>query len=198
MSYSKVFSSTSMKGNQMTINKFYPTTNMSAEMKKQRGVTLMELIAGLAVMSVIVVGAVSLYSSATSSEQSTSLQRDIGAIQAATRQIFNGQGNYGAVRLNDVLNTANKVPSTLAVSGTGATMVYKTRSNGDVTVTGATSTFTVGITNVTPDLCIPLLTNAAGWSKIQVTGGTAQTTFPVSPATAQTECTKGTVITFTN
>ena len=179
------------------INVFSPKT-MSASVKQQRGVTLMELIAGLAVMSVIVVGAVSLYSSATSSEQSTSLQRDIGAIQAATRQIFNGQGTYGTVRLNDILKTANKVPSTLAVSGTGTNMVFKTRSNGEVTITGANGTFTVDITNVERELCVPLLTNAAGWSQIQVSGGTALTSFPISPATAQTECAKGTTITLTN
>lgn len=182
----------------MSHNKFSPTTTMNAAVKKQRGVTLMELIAGLAVMSVIVVGAVSLYSSATSSESSTSLQRDIGALQAATRQIFNGQGTYGAARLNSILDTANKVPSTLAVSGTGATMVYKTRANGDVTVTGVNNTFTIAVTNVSADLCVPLLTNAAGWTTVRVTGGTAQTVFPISPTTAQTECTKGTVITFTN
>lgn len=182
----------------MSRNKFSPTTTMNAAMKKQRGVTLMELIAGLAVMSVIVVGAVSLYSSATSSESSTSLQRDIGALQAATRQIFNGQGTYGAVRLNSILNTANKVPSTLAVSGTGATMVFKTRANGDVTVNGVNSTFTIALTNVAPELCVPLMTNAAGWTSVQVTGGIAQTAFPIPPATAQTECTKGSVMTFTN
>lgn len=172
--------------------------NIATAANAQRGVTLMELIAGLAVMSVIVVGAVSLYSSATSSEQSTSLQRDIGALQAATRQIFNGQGTYGTVRLNDLLKTANKVPSTLAVSGTGASMVYKTRSNGDVTITGNGGTFNIEITNVAADLCVPLLTNAAGWSSILVAGGTAQTTFPITPAAAQTECGKGTKLTFTN
>lgn len=182
----------------MTINKFNQKMTFNAAAKSQRGVTLMELIAGLAVMSVIVVGAVSLYSSATSSEQSTSMQRDIGAIQAATRQIFNGQGTYGAVRLNNILATANKVPSTLAVNGTGAAMVFKTRSNGDVTVTGANSTFTVTVTNLASDLCIPLLTNSAGWKSIQVAGGTLQTAFPISPTTAESECKLGTVLTFTN
>ena len=48
-------------------NIFAHKMSIATSAKAQRGVTLMELIAGLAVMSVIVVGAVSLYSSATSS-----------------------------------------------------------------------------------------------------------------------------------
>lgn len=173
---------------------------MSQIAHKQRGVTLMELIASLAVMSVIVVGAVALYGSASSSEMSTTMSKDLNAIQAATKQIFNGQGTYGAsgTNLNNILVTAKKIPTTIAVDTTATPNTLTHRNNGTVTVASTGSSFTIALTQIPVDVCIPLMTNASSWKAIEVTGGAVQTSFPIPPTTADTQCKLGTTMTFTN
>lgn len=188
----------------MTFNqiaaKFAHASNKRSVMKNQRGVTLMELIAGLAVMAVVVVGAVALYGSATSSEKSTTMQRDLGALQAAARQIFNGQGTYGTAGTNigSPLVTAKKVPSTLGISGTGASTKFVHRDNGDITIASTGGSFTMTVTQISSGLCIPLMTNAAGWASVQAGTATARTSFPISPTDAETDCKTGTTMVFTN
>lgn len=159
-----------------------------AQMKKQRGVTLMELIASLSVMAVVVVGAVSLFGSATASERANAMQRDLSALQSATRSLYAGQGSYGTDSINSVLNSSKKIPSTLNVSGTGATLQINHRDNGEFQVKGATDTFTIDITKIKKEICIPLVTNASGWKSVKVGSGTEITSFPISPATAETNC----------
>lgn len=188
----------------MTFNqiaaKFAHASNKRSVMKNQRGVTLMELIAGLAVMAVVVVGAVALYGSATSSEKSTTMQRDLGALQAAARQIFNGQGTYGppGTNIGSPLVTANKIPSTLAVSGSGATTKFVHRDNGDITIASTGNSFSMTVTTVSADLCVPLMTNAAGWTSVKAGSADARTSFPISPTNAETDCKTGTTMVFTN
>jgi type II secretory pathway pseudopilin PulG len=171
-------------------------TNLSNKrFKKQAGVTLMELIAGLSVMAVVVVGSLSLYNSATSSQQTTQLTQDTSAVRAAVKQMWQGQGSFGA-NLNDVLVTARKIPTTIRVN-TGTTPDTLTHAaNGTMNITSSVTTFDVALTNIDESLCIPLLTGAQGWTSVTVAGSAAITTFPIAPATASTACATGTVVTF--
>lgn len=149
--------------------------------KFQAGMTLMELIASLAVIAVVIVGAVALYGNASSSASSVTMTKDIMAIRSAAQQLFQGQGGYGTASINATLITANKIPGDLSISGT----TISTPLGGTLTVTGATSAITLAITNVPADVCTQLLTNlATGWASVQVGSSAALTTFPVSPAIA--------------
>ena len=164
----------------------------------EAGVTLMELIAALTVMAVIVVGALALYTSASSSQSSTQLIQDVTSIRSAVKSMWQGQGTYGTSVINDTLVAAKRIPTTIKVDTATTPNTLTHVLNGTITVTGATSTFTVAMTNITPDVCIPLLTTAQGWVSVQVASGTAITAFPIAPATAATSCgTTAATITFT-
>jgi prepilin-type N-terminal cleavage/methylation domain-containing protein len=172
---------------------------------RQAGVTLMELIASLAVMAVIVVGAVALYTSATTSEKTTSLNRDVLALQTATKTLYSGQGTYGAAgtNLNNVLVTAKKVPTSITVDTTSNPNTLTHSANGTVNILSTGTSFEVRLTNITPELCVPLMTGASGWASVKIGttagGGTARVP-PVAPATASGDCSvaNATHMTFTN
>lgn len=154
--------------------------------RKQAGMTLMEIIAALAIISAVVVGALALYNSANSSQTSTQLLKDITSIRLATQQLYQGTGTYGAAATNlvPVLITSNKIPTTLTPSG-GTTI--NTPLGGTLAVVAGTGGLNVVMTlsNVPTDICVALLTSASsGWSSVKVGASAALVTFPVSPATA--------------
>lgn len=168
----------------------------------QSGVTLMEMIAALAIIAVIIVGSLALYNAATSSQSSTQMVQDVTSLRAAVKQIYLGQGSYGTGDLSDVLVKANRLPSTVksVTTGTGAaaTTTLKSVLNGDVTITGSGASFTIKVEKIPSDVCIPLLTNTTGWTEVDI-GSTKITSFPVSAATAATDCGSGDqTITFTS
>ena len=167
---------------------------------RQAGVTLMELIASLAVMAVVVTGAIALYSSASTSERSTSMSRDLTAIQSAAKTIFSGQGTYGAAgtNLNDTLVVAKKVPTTISVDTGSTPNVLTHQANGTTNIVSTGSSFSITLTNMDPELCVPMMTGASGWTSVQVGTAAARTAFPVAPATAAADCATGTTMVFTN
>lgn len=155
--------------------------------KRQAGLTLIELIASLAVLALVIGGALALYSSASSSQGSTQMTQELNAIRAATKSLYYGQGGYGTVNLNQVLVSGNKVPSTIIVAaGTPPTLTNS--QNGTVSVVGATSNFNITVTNVPTDICTSVLSSTGGWTSVKVGAAAAVTTFPISPGTAATQC----------
>lgn len=148
----------------------------------QVGVTLIELLAALAIAAIVVSGGLSLYNMAVSSSSGTAMVKGIIAIRASTQQLFMGQGSYGTGSVNATLITANKVPADFT---TATPVIHTTLSGGTLTVTGATSSFTIAVDNVPNDVCTTLLTNlSAGWSQVKVDSSAAIVTFPVPPVTA--------------
>lgn len=167
---------------------------------RQAGVTLMELIASLAVMAVVVVGAIALYTSATSSERSTTMGRDLVAMQAAAKQIYSGQGAYGVsgTNLNDVLVSAKKIPTTINVNASTTPNTLTHQANGTVNIASTGPSFSVTLTNIDKEICIPLMTGTSGWRSIKAGAGAVRTVLPVDPTTAASDCATGTTMVFTN
>ncbi|MCV0438989.1 MAG: prepilin-type N-terminal cleavage/methylation domain-containing protein [Hydrogenophaga sp.] len=166
--------------------------------KKQYGVTLLELMAGLTVMAVVVAGALSLYQSAMASQRTTQLAQDLAAIRAAAKQIWQGQGNYGAngTSLNNVLVFSKRVPTTIRVDTNTNPPTLTHVANGTISLTSAVSAFDVTLTNIDEELCVPMLTGAHGWQSVTVGSGSAITVFPVNPPTAVNVCSAGTTVVF--
>lgn len=161
----------------------------------EAGVTLMELIASLSVIAVIIIGALALYGSATTSQASTQLISDITALKGATKQLYLGQGSYGTGSLNTVLINAGRVPTTIKTDATNGTLTHSL--NGTVTVTGATGTFTLQVTNIPSAVCTSLMTTAQDWASVNAGGGARP--LPVTPDTAATDCAGGNKnVTFTS
>lgn len=181
-----------MTHNNQDISNAVPYTTTS-----ESGVTLMEMIAALAIIAVIIVGSLSLYTAATSSQSSTQLVSDVTAVRAAVKQLYLGQGTYGTGDLASTLIAAKRLPSTIK-SGTanGGGVVLTHQSGRPFTVKGAGTSFTITVGGVDPDLCIPLLTNTEGWSGLKV--GNTAVTLPASPATAATACSATADVEFTS
>lgn len=155
--------------------------------KKQVGLTLIEVMSSLAILAIVIGGALALFSTASSSQASTQMTSDLNALRTSVKTLWFGQGSYTPGSLNATLITANKVPSTMSVATPNITNNF----GGAVIATGATTNFTISTASIPTDVCVSILTAAKGWSSVQVTGGAAQTTFPITPATAATQCAFG-------
>lgn len=162
---------------------------------RQRAVTLMELIASVAIMAILVVGALALYGSANVSSQTTQVARDLTGVLSATKSLFSGQFDYSTASLNSTLITAKAIPSSWPVSGS----TIKHQLNGAVTITGkGVNGFSVALDTIPQGVCVKLLPNVSnsGWDSV-VVGTTTITTFPISPVTAAAACSGATnTITF--
>lgn len=154
--------------------------------KKQAGITLMEVISGLLVIGLVIAGALSLFGTADSSQKSNQMLSDITAIRASIKGLYAGQGGYGTANLNGVLKTSNRIPSTMTADNATPPVITHAL-NGTTTVTGITggTAFTIALTNIPTDVCVQLLTSAnSGWTSIKVGAAAAITAFPIAPTTA--------------
>lgn len=159
---------------------------------RQSGMTLMEVIASLAVMAVVVVGALALYASATSSQHSTAFTQDLSSMRAALKQLWAGQGTYGAsgTNLNTVLKNANRIPTTMSVDTSTPAVITHALNGTLIAAAGATAgQFTITLTNIPTDVCTAITTSTSNWLSLGVgaTGATA-ITLPATPVTASTGC----------
>jgi len=162
---------------------------------KQRGVTLMELIAGLAVMAVIVVGALALFNTANNAQRGMQLTQDVTALRGAVTHLWMGQGGYGNVSLVPALIAAGRVPGTLRATATGPLQ----HQTGVIDILGAGQRYHVVVTGLSQAVCIDLLTGASGWIEVRTATAytgiplatTAISAFPINPADAMTRCVTG-------
>ncbi|MBF4990972.1 type 4 pilus major pilin [Methylophilus sp. QUAN] len=168
--------------------------------KYQAGVTLLELIISLTIMAVIIVGALKLNNSASSTNNSTQLTTDIASIRAAVKNMWSGQQSYGTsgTNLNTILVTAKRIPTSITVDTSATPNVLTHQLNGTIVVASTGTSFNVTVTNIPVDVCIPLVTGAQGWTSVQAGSAAARTTFPIPTATAAADCDTGTTLVFTN
>ncbi len=168
---------------------------------KQAGVTLIELIVGLVIIGLIVSGALALFASAQSSQSSTQMVQDVISIRSNTKSLFMGQGSFGTAgtNLNNILVTAKRIPSTIRIDTTTTPNTLTHQLNGTVNIVsaGGGQSFTVTLTAVPADVCIPLMTGAQSWLSVKGGTATARTTFPIPAATATADCATGTDMVFT-
>lgn len=169
----------------------------------QRGLTLIELIAGLAIVASVLVGALSLFNTTSISQKATQISTEVHGLRSAMGKLYSGTGTFGAASMNSMLITAGKVPSTLRVSGATITHGF----GGNVTVTGATTFYHIALTAVPQDACVEILTGSGTWDAISHTtipnaAGITATTLPanylansanpsVDPAAAALACVGG-------
>lgn len=133
--------------------------------KDQRGLTLIELIAGLAIMASVIVGALSLFNTTSVSQKATQISTEIHGLRSAMGKLYSGMGTFGTANMNQMLITAGKVPSTLRVSGTTISHGF----GGNVAVTGATSYYHIQLSGVPQDACVEILTGSGTWDAVSHT-----------------------------
>ena len=159
--------------------------------KRQAGLTLIELIASLAILALVIGGALSLYTSASNSQATTQSVSEFTSLRGAVKGLYASQADYSTLT-NQLLVVSGKVPATLNVVTTGtpptATSTLTTSFAGVVDVTGAATTFSVRVTLVPQAVCIGLLSASQGWNSIAVGTGTPLTAFPITPAASVAAC----------
>lgn len=155
--------------------------------KAQKGMTLIEVMVSLSIFALVVGGALALFAGASASQTTTQMKSELTALRSAVKTTYLGQGGYGTTSMGEILINSNKIPSTMPISGTAPSRVISNSQNGTVTITGATAAYTIATTNITTDVCVGLVAGTNGWTSVQV-GATTNTTFPITPSTASTQC----------
>jgi prepilin-type N-terminal cleavage/methylation domain-containing protein len=162
---------------------------MSRVRARNKGVTLMELIAAIAVVAILVVGALTLYGAANNGTNSTQMQRDLTGVQASVKSLYAGQAGYGTSgdSLVGTLKQFGGLPSDWSATTSGSTTTVSHQLNGNVTITSGGTNFSVELTAVPPEVCTKIASNAAaGWATVKI--GSASNTVPVSTAAASAAC----------
>lgn len=161
---------------------------------RQRGASLLEGIAYLGIAALVILGAVSLLTSAFNSAQSNRGAEEVVSIRTGVKKLYTGLANsYGTADLTAALNSARIFPTTLTPNATPVTGMNNSWG-GLVTVAGTSggATFTISYTQVPEDACISMISGASGWT--QVDTGAASTpvvAFPATPAQADGLCAAG-------
>jgi uncharacterized repeat protein (TIGR04076 family) len=152
---------------------------------RQRGVSLLEVIAYLGVAASIIVGAVALLSKAFSGARANRAQEELTAISTGVKRLYMSQaGAFGTGSLNATLASAKVFPSTLAVAGDTVLNAW----NGNVSVVGNTTVFDISYGSVPQDVCIELLSTTSQFVSVAA-NGSAPLTPPVTLAQASAQCT---------
>lgn len=153
-----------------------------ALMKKQNGMTLLEVTASLAIGTIIIMGALALFSGGSAAANSNSFIQNITSLRSAVKSLYLGQGSYGdAVNINGTLVNASKVPA----DWTGSSSTITNNFGGAVEIKGATSTFSLTTGAIPKDVCVGALPSAAkGWTFVGVgaTAAAAVTAATITPA----------------
>lgn len=161
---------------------------------RQHGASLLEGIAYLGIAALVILGAVSLLTSAFSSAQSNRGAEEVVSIRTGVKKLYTGQANaYGSADMTAALHAARIFPTTLTPNATPPTGMNNSWG-GLVTVAGTSSgsTFTISYTLVPEDACIGMISGASGWSQVDTgASSTPITTSPVTPAQADTLCAPG-------
>ena len=166
-----------------------PQSFMSRVRARNKGVTLMELIAAIAVVAILVVGALTLYGAANNGTNSTQMQRDLTGVQASVKSLYAGQAGYGTsgTSLAGTLQQFGGLPSDWAATGTGTGTTVMHQLNGAVTIKSGGSNFSVTLADVPAEVCTKIAANAAaGWASVAV--GSTTLTVPASTADASAAC----------
>lgn len=167
--------------------RYIEKSGATTTLRRQRGASLLEGIAYLGIAAIVVLGAVSLLTNAFGNAQTNRVVEELTSIRTTIKKLHMGQAaGYGAGDITEDLIAARVFPATLSINGT----TVRNGWNGTVTVTGATSTFTVTYSGVPQTDCINLLSGATGWTEVVQSSGTSTTIadFPVTLADATAAC----------
>ncbi|MCY4005267.1 MAG: type 4 pilus major pilin [Rhodobacteraceae bacterium] len=165
--------------------------------RAERGATLIEAVLFTVIALGLVTGGVVLYEQATKSARTNETVRMLTSLQSQVRALFQSQASFGTADLASVLIAANAMPSAFQKDSNsdGDNDALVSPFGSDVTVTGATSSFTVEIEDVPVDICARVVAfdasgnGLAGTGIISVSDGTATDSDGMTSAQAATFCT---------
>lgn len=155
--------------------------------RKEQGTTLIEFLLYLAVAAAIVGGAIMLYSTVKSSNQSSQMIKDVVSVQAGISSLYIGQSHFDGLS-NEVLYNANKLPSSLKYDNGTLFMA----EGGTLDVRGDGLTYTITVSDVSSASCISMVSSlSTGFWGVSVDGeelASSVSDFPISTARASAAC----------
>ena len=148
---------------------------------RQAGASLIEALLFLLIVALVAIGVFAIYSNGASTTKVQNENRYIQAVAAAVKQMYASNPNYGTSDITATLVSTSNAPAPMIV-GTG----LKNSWGGAVTVTGATTGFTISYAGVPMKECIQLSQISINPTAIS-NNGTAQT-LPLTTTAATTAC----------
>jgi hypothetical protein len=159
------------------------TTHPFMAHQRERGTSLLEGIAYLAIAALIILGAIALLVSAFSGANSNRTQTELSSIRTGVKKLYMGSASsYGNASLLPELITSKVLPGTLSVNGSSVVNAW----GGAVLVDGAGPAFNISYGSVPQDICVQVVSGGGDWSSVSVNGSALAV--PATPAQAGAAC----------
>lgn len=164
--------------------------------KKIMGATMMEALLFLGITAIVLIGAFSLYTLATSSNKMNTARTQVQTYVSGVKQLYSSQSNYSS--LNNALVISAAIPPKNAI--TGATTLVDPWG-GSTTITGAATTFNIAMSGIPQSACTELLSSGlvGDGSVIGLQANSTSFTADADPGSALAACTNlsNNTVTFT-
>jgi hypothetical protein len=156
-------------------------SNVPQSLARQRGASLLEGIAYLGIAAIVVLGAVSLLSTAFSGAKANQVTEEIISLRTAVRKLYLGQA-YKDTAVEDLI-AANAVPGTLGRDGSTVVNTW----GGTVAIATVGGGFTITYPNLPKSICQDVVKGTNGWVSVKQ-GEASVAAFPATLADATTVC----------
>jgi prepilin-type N-terminal cleavage/methylation domain-containing protein len=171
------------------------------KLKKQKGFTLLELLAVLIIIAILGMGLYFTLARVQASSDANTEGKHIDLVTSAVKQLYAGSNNFTKVTTAYVVQSG-AVPADLLSGGGSTTSTGTTinnKWNGTITVTpttvgGATidNAFTITDTQVPQDVCVKLATNTGNNYLVVTVNGTSIRAYgdvtAIDPTAAVQQC----------
>jgi type II secretory pathway pseudopilin PulG len=148
----------------------------------QSGLTLVETTISLSILAFVVIGALSLYESASLIQSTTQLKSNLSTLRATIRQLGMGRGTYqspnmfgGDHNMVTALMRANRIPETMIsdILDDGRNVLIDSGSrNINLFIYGnEPHLFHMQLLNINQTQCINTLAGVVGWNSVNVAMG---------------------------
>jgi type II secretory pathway pseudopilin PulG len=171
-------------------NSVNESLKLKNNIRRKRGYSLVEIAAGLAVVAILILGALALVSVVNQSRLFTQASNELNVVQQAVRSLYSGQSNFTNVS-SSILITTKAVPAKM-VSGT--TLRHAFSGQIDIAAASAAggtgSGFQVTFRQIPADVCVKMLTAdlGRGLYSAGVSSQVGQDGLPFTPAAAAGQC----------
>ena len=159
--------------------------------KNEAGFTLLELLLVVGVGAILLLAGIATYRLVTAGNNINEANKLVQTIKQQVQRLYQGQTSYGTANITANLVNAGIFPAS-ALNGTTPVTPW----NSNITVTGATNTFTIQFAALPEDACIQLATTDLGDDPdfVDITVGTTVSTVTPTLAAADTACGASTAI----
>lgn len=151
-----------------------PAVSRRLVSRRRRGISLFQVLMGLALFAATLIGAVSLYTSATETQRLNEAQTLLTRLTVAVGRIHQGLATYGTSSLVADLAHRGAIPSS-AVAGSTSNPRIRHPFGDFVTVVGAGATYVITFQDLDNETCALLIdpylgqtTGTTGLEKIAV------------------------------